>query len=44
MGALYLVGVVFYVSKFPECMYPGKFDRGVRILIFIYLQVLTHYS
>lgn len=30
MGALYLVGVVFYVSKFPECMYPGKFDRGLN--------------
>lgn len=35
MGACYLIGVVFYVSKFPECKYPGKFDRVYFIFLFI---------
>ena len=30
MGFFYLGGVVVYVSKFPERMFPGKFDCTVR--------------
>ena len=26
MGVLYLVGLAFYITKFPERCYPGKFD------------------
>lgn len=26
MVILYIVGMLFYVSKFPECKYAGKFD------------------
>ena len=29
MGMCYLIGVGFYVSKWPERQWPGKFDRGV---------------
>lgn len=35
MGALYLVGVGFYVTRFPESKYPGKFDGHV-CLIYIF--------
>lgn len=26
MGILYLIGLAFYITRFPECKYPGKFD------------------
>ena len=29
MGGCYLIGVIFYVTQYPECKHPGKFDRGV---------------
>lgn len=26
MGSIYIFGAMFYVTKFPERLYPGKFD------------------
>lgn len=26
MGLVYLAGLIMFVTKWPECKYPGKFD------------------
>jgi adiponectin receptor len=26
MGLLYGIGVSFFITRFPECVWPGKFD------------------
>ena len=26
MGLLYGIGVTFFITRFPECIWPGKFD------------------
>lgn len=26
MGALYIIGAVFFMTRFPECIWPGKFN------------------
>jgi len=26
MGAMYIIGAVFFMTRFPECVWPGRFN------------------
>ncbi|PRP87725.1 adiponectin receptor protein 2 [Planoprotostelium fungivorum] len=48
MGALYTLGFIIYVTKFPECVFPGKFDLWFNSHqfwhIFVFAAALVHSS
>jgi len=41
MGALYLIGAAFYITKFPESRFPGRFDLVLSSHQIWHLFVLT---
>merc|ERR1712130_11990 len=41
MGGCYLIGVGFYVTQYPECKHPGKFDRGFSSHVIWHLWVVA---
>ena len=47
MGSLYILGAIIYVTKFPECVYPGRFDvyfsSHTLWHICVVLAALVHY-
>ncbi len=32
-GPLYLLGALVYVTRFPECLLPGRFDYWVCVCV-----------
>jgi adiponectin receptor len=48
MYFLYGLGLVFYVSQFPECIFPGKFDIWFNSHqwwhVFVFLGTYTHWT
>jgi adiponectin receptor len=47
MGMTYIMGAIFYMTKFPERLYPGKFDllgNSHQIFhIFVIMAALIYY-
>jgi adiponectin receptor len=48
MGACYLIGVFFFVSRVPESIFPGRFDRTCHSHciwhLWIIVAALAHYN